>query len=93
MPKSGDSPLIRARTKLSPIDSHAVGTFLLSVGGAATGNLISTWVWKRFVEPRKKGKRTVARRFPDGSVRILELESIEERIIKKRKLRLIVKNR
>lgn len=92
--KTSVVPLAPARARLSPIGTCAAvaGATLLTIGTAAAGNLLSTWVWKRHIEPRRNRKKTVTRILPSGSVCTFELEAIEERVIKRKKLRVVVKN-
>jgi hypothetical protein len=81
------------RSKLSPIDPNLAiaGAAALSVGAAAAGNLVSKWVWRRYVEPKRKRKQAVRHGSGEGAVYIIEAESIEERIT--RKVRVVLKKR
>jgi hypothetical protein len=53
------------------------------------GNLISQWVWERYVAPKTKSKNKnphgVARL---GAIEIRLVEGIEERVVKTRRVRL-----
>ena len=80
----------RQKLAVDPTLAAAAGA-ALGVGMTVAGNLISQWVWERYVAPKSKSKNKhshhVARH---GAIEIRFVESIEERVVKTRRLRVFV---
>ena len=92
MLKSDLRPLAPHRQRLSSIDPTlaAAAAAVVGVGVGAAGNLVSNWVWSRYVAPKRKTKNTLKDSIlaDHGQVQI-ELVSIEERIVKIKKIRVM----
>jgi len=93
MLKSQLKPLAPARQRLAvdPTLAAAAGA-ALGVGVTVAGNLISNWVWERYVAPKRKNKRSVKHVQIVDRIAI-QVEMIEERIVKTRKIRFSLKGK
>jgi hypothetical protein len=88
--KSDLRPLSPHRQKLSSIDPTlaAAAKIAVEVGVGAAGSLLSTWVWNRCVASRRKSKHPHKDSIlADHSQLHIEVVSIEERIVKIKKIR------
>jgi len=76
-------------TAVDPALAAAAGA-AVGIGIAAAGDLVSTWVWERYVAPKRKSKNTVKVSVPGDRAHFIgiELESIEERIVRTKRLRI-----
>lgn len=94
MVKANFNPLA-PRNRLWPVDPRiaAAGAAALAVGIGAAGNLVSQWVWRRYVQPKRKQRRNVTAQSGDGTYCLFEIKSVEERIVKTRKVRLVLRSK
>jgi len=85
--KSQLKPLAPPRQRLAvdPTLAAAAGA-AVGVGMTVAGNLISNWVWERYVAPKRKNKHSVKHVQIIDRIAI-QVETIEERIVKTRKIR------
>jgi len=96
MLKSDLRPLATPKQKLSFDPTLVkVATVALSAGAAFAGKAVSRWVWQHYVAPRRKAKHP-QRVVLDikGDVHVIQIETIEQHIIRTRKqTRIILKRK
>jgi hypothetical protein len=97
MLKSDLRPLAPYRQRLSSIDPSlaAAAKVAFEVGVGTAGSLISAWVWSRYIASKRKAKTSVKTSHLSESQRgiYIHLETIEERIIRTKKIRVVMKVR
>jgi hypothetical protein len=90
---------VAPRQRLSVVDPTLVTAAgaVLGIGIAAGGNLLSNWVWNKYVAPKRKTK---TKRVSVGSTVVerhlgfqIDVETIEERVIRTRKIRLSIRGK
>jgi hypothetical protein len=69
-------------------------TAAVGAGAAVAGKFISRWVWDRYVTSKRKAKQSKMVRDLNNDLRIVEIETLEQHVIKTRKqVRITLKRR
>jgi hypothetical protein len=84
MLKADLKPLAPKQKLMHPALAAAAGT-ALTVGVSAAGGFVSRWMWSRYQAAKKKSKEAVLRKRCGAHVVVLDIETIEEQIIKTRR--------
>ena len=94
--KSDLRALAQPRQKLSLDPTFVkIATVAVSAGAAFAGKAVSKWVWEHYVSPKRRAKHQQrVLRDLNGDIRVLQIETIEEHIIRtKKQTRIILKRK